>query len=68
VVDPVGRIIEALPLGADGVLDARLPRPSALTPYARMGDLPTGLLLAFALAMVMRSRRRSPPGAAGPVR
>jgi apolipoprotein N-acyltransferase len=68
VVDPVGRIIEALPLGADGVLDARLPRPAALTPYARMGDLPTGLVLAFALAVVVRSRRRSPTGAAGPAR
>jgi apolipoprotein N-acyltransferase len=68
VVDPVGRIIEALPLGADGVLDARLPQPTALTPYARMGDLPTGLVLAFAVAVVMRSRRRSPTGTAGPVR
>jgi apolipoprotein N-acyltransferase len=68
VVDPVGRIIEALPLGADGVLDARLPRPTALTPYARMGDLPTGLALALAVAVVLRSRRRSPKGAAGPAR
>jgi apolipoprotein N-acyltransferase len=68
VVDPVGRIIEALPLGADGVLDARLPRPTTLTPYARMGDLPTGLVLAFAAAVVIRSRRRSPTGAPGPTR
>jgi apolipoprotein N-acyltransferase len=68
VVDPVGRVIEALPLGADGVLDARLPRPIVITPYARMGDLPTALVLAFAAAVVMRSRRRSPTGAAGPVR
>jgi apolipoprotein N-acyltransferase len=58
VVDPVGRIIDSLPLGTDGVLDARLPQPMPLTPYARMGDLPTGLVLAFAIAVVMRSRRR----------
>jgi apolipoprotein N-acyltransferase len=60
VIDPVGRIIDRLPLGTDGVLDARLPQPIPLTPYARMGDLPTGLVLALALAVVMRSRRRPP--------
>src|SRR6202011_576184 len=60
VIDPVGRVIESLPLGTDGVLDARLPRPAALTPYARMGDLPTGLVLALAIALVMGSRRRKP--------
>src|SRR6266853_2898994 len=58
VIDPLGRIIDSLPLGTDGVLDARLPQPMPLTPYARMGDLPTGLVLAFAIAVVMRSRRR----------
>jgi apolipoprotein N-acyltransferase len=62
VVDPVGRIIDSLPLGTDGVLDARLPRPTALTPYARMGDLPTGLAVALAAALVLRSRRRPPIG------
>jgi apolipoprotein N-acyltransferase len=60
VIDPIGRIIDRLPLGTDGVLDARLPQPIPLTPYARMGDLPTGLVLALALAVVMRSRRRPP--------
>jgi apolipoprotein N-acyltransferase len=44
------------------VLDARLPRPTALTPYARMGDLPTGLAVALAAALVLRSRRRPPIG------
>jgi apolipoprotein N-acyltransferase len=62
VVDPVGRIIDSLPLGTEGVLDARLPRPTALTPYARTGDLPTGLLLAVAAALALRSRRRPPVG------
>jgi apolipoprotein N-acyltransferase len=58
VIDPVGRIIDALPLGTDGVLDARLPRPTILTPYARTGDVPTGLVLALAAALVLRRRRR----------
>ena len=44
VVDPFGRIVDSLPLGTEGVLDARLPQPAPLTPYARMGDLPTGLV------------------------
>ena len=38
VVDPLGRIIESLPLGTEGVLDAPLPRPIAPTLYARFGD------------------------------
>jgi apolipoprotein N-acyltransferase len=62
VVDPVGRIIEQLPLATDGVLDARLPRPAPLTPYARMGDLPVGLVLGLAVIVVIRSRRRHPNG------
>jgi apolipoprotein N-acyltransferase len=68
VIDPLGRIIDRLPLGTDGVLDARLPQPTPLTPYARMGDLPTGLVLALAAAVVMRGRRRSLKGTAGLLR
>jgi apolipoprotein N-acyltransferase len=68
VVDPVGRILEQLPLGTEGVLDARLPQPAPLTPYARMGDLPTGLVLALAVVVVMRSRRRTPKGVDGSIR
>jgi apolipoprotein N-acyltransferase len=56
VVDPVGRILESLPLGTEGVLDAGLPRSTTLTPYARMGDLPTGLVLAVTVALMMRRR------------
>ena len=29
VVDPLGRVVRSLPLGTEGVLDARLPRPIA---------------------------------------
>jgi apolipoprotein N-acyltransferase len=38
VVDSLGRVIAALPLGHDGVLDASLPRAAATTIYARAGD------------------------------
>jgi apolipoprotein N-acyltransferase len=58
VVDPFGRTIDSLPLGTEGVLDARLPRATALTPYARTGDLPTWLVVVLAAALVMRQRRR----------
>jgi len=40
VVDPLGRVIEKLPLGAEGVIDAPLPQPIAAPPYAGVGDVP----------------------------
>ncbi len=61
VVDPLGRIVQSLPLGTEGVLDASLPRPVAPTPYARTGDGPVGLMLGVAFLWVMRARRRHPP-------
>jgi apolipoprotein N-acyltransferase len=64
VLDPLGRTIDSLPLGTEGVLDARLPQPAALTPYARTGDLPTGLALVLAAAVAMRKRRGPSVGAA----
>jgi apolipoprotein N-acyltransferase len=39
VIDPLGRIVAALPLGRDGLLDSALPRPARITTYARVGDL-----------------------------
>jgi apolipoprotein N-acyltransferase len=58
VIDPLGRIVNSLPLGAEGVLDASLPRPIARTPYARAGDGVLGVILAFAFALVLRARKR----------
>jgi apolipoprotein N-acyltransferase len=57
VVDPLGRVIASLPLGAEGVLDARLPQPIAPTLYARAGDSIAWIMIALALAWVVRSRR-----------
>ena len=59
VVDPFGRVIAELPLGTEGVLDARLPQPAPPTLYARTGDLPTALVVAAAAVLALRGRRRS---------
>jgi apolipoprotein N-acyltransferase len=56
VVDPVGRIVRALPLGAEGVLDSQLPRALAPTFYARFGDAPIGLLVLAAFSVVLWRR------------
>ena len=61
VVDPLGRIVGALPLGTEGVLDSSLPRPLLPTPYARAGDAPAGLMVGIAFVLVMRWRRRAYP-------
>jgi apolipoprotein N-acyltransferase len=59
VVDPVGRIIRALPLGAEGVLDSGLPQAIAPTLYVRAGDYIAGAMVvgAFILAIVRRRRK-----------
>lgn len=56
VVDPVGRVINALPLGVEGVLDSPLPRPIAAPIYARVGDAPAFIIVAIALLLVVRRR------------
>ncbi|MBV8322173.1 MAG: apolipoprotein N-acyltransferase [Hyphomicrobiales bacterium] len=61
VVDPLGRIVKSLPLGAEGVLDAPLPQPVAATLYARWGDALVGVVVAIAFLGVLVSRWRAPP-------
>jgi apolipoprotein N-acyltransferase len=62
VVDGYGRTLGILPVGADGVLDAPLPRALAGTPYRSGGDLWfAGLLVAFA-ATALLARGRCPNG------
>ncbi|MBV8290143.1 MAG: apolipoprotein N-acyltransferase [Hyphomicrobiales bacterium] len=61
VVDPLGRIVKSLPLGAEGVLDAPLPQPVAATLYARWGDALVGVVVAIAFLGVLGSRWRAPP-------
>lgn len=59
VVDPFGRIVRALPLGAEGVLDSALPRATAPTIYARYGDSVALALGVLALFLVMRRKLRA---------
>jgi apolipoprotein N-acyltransferase len=56
VVDPLGRIVNSLPLGVEGVLDAPLPRPIPPTVYAELGDGPAAIMVALALFLIMRRR------------
>jgi apolipoprotein N-acyltransferase len=58
VVDPVGRIVNALPLGVEGVLDSSLPRAIEPTPYVRFGDSSLILLMVVSLILVARRRLR----------
>jgi len=56
VIDPVGRVIASLPLGTEGVLDARLPNAGAPTLYAKFGNYTLILLLVVSLMVVGRRR------------
>ncbi len=56
VIDPLGRIIASLPLGSEGVLDARLPRSIGSPVYARVGDVPAAVIVAIALLAIIRRR------------
>ncbi len=58
VIDPVGRIVDSLPLGAEGVLDARLPAALPPTIYVRAGDYTLILLLIVSLVLVGHRRLR----------
>ncbi len=62
VMDPFGRTIRSLPLGAEGVLDAPLPRAIAATPYARFGDGFVAGIMCASLLLIARERRRRRKG------
>ena len=59
VVDPVGRIVNSLPLGAEGVFDLPLPRAIGAPIYARVGDAPAFIIMLMALIAVVRRRLRA---------
>jgi apolipoprotein N-acyltransferase len=60
VVDPFGRILEQLPLGAEGVIDSALPERIAPTLYLRGGDIFVKILFGLALVLVVRRRLQGP--------
>ena len=60
MIDPAGRLIDAMPLGTEGIRDIALPAPLPPTLYAKMGDLPPVLLLVAALGLLgLRKRKHS---------
>ncbi|UWR02261.1 apolipoprotein N-acyltransferase [Ruegeria conchae] len=58
MIDPLGRITDALALGQAGFIDAELPQPQAATIYSRIGDKPVFFLLLAAWALLWRHTRR----------
>jgi apolipoprotein N-acyltransferase len=59
VVDPLGRVINSLPLGREGVLDAPLPRPIGAPLYVRVGDAPAAIMVIVAFIAVVRRRLKT---------
>ena len=59
VIDPLGRVLNSLPLGAEGVLDAPLPRAISAPAYTRLGDVPAAIMVVLALIIVVRRRLQS---------
>ena len=59
IIDAYGRILQALPLGQEGVIDGGLPKEAAPTVFAAYGALafPSLLALATALALIGVARR-----------
>lgn len=64
VIDPKGRITQALGLNMAGYLDATLPAPGTATLYSRSGDSPWAILLLLGLvvAVIRRARLRRSGG------
>jgi apolipoprotein N-acyltransferase len=59
VIDARGRVVDRLPFGEIGRLDARVPGALPPTPYSRWGDLPFALLLAGLGLLSLRPRRKA---------
>ena len=58
VIDAEGRLLRALPLGEEGVIDARLPAADPETPFARFGNrLPFLFALLLVAAAVAVARK-----------
>jgi apolipoprotein N-acyltransferase len=56
VIDPLGRNIKSLPLGAEGIFDSSLPRQIAPPLYARTGNALVSLLLGGSFFVLIRRR------------
>ena len=58
VADPLGRVTASLGLGAEGILDAPLPRQIVRPFYARTGDAILALVLCGSIFVLIRGRRQ----------
>ena len=59
VIDPYGRIIDALGLGEVGIIDAKLPKSIPPTLYSRIGDSGFFIMIALlALVVLLFTSRR----------
>lgn len=56
VVDPLGRIVKALPLGAEAILDAPLPQRVDVTFFARFGSICVLIVLFGSILICIRRR------------
>ena len=54
MIDPLGRVTDALALGQAGFIDAELPLPLAPTIYSRIGDKPVLFFLLTIFALLWR--------------
>ncbi len=59
IVDPYGRVLSSLPLGAEGVLDGALPKALAATPFAKWPFAGPLSFLLLSLAGAMAGRLKS---------
>ena len=59
VIDPYGRVVRELGLGAVGVIDSELPQPIAPTLYTRTGDLSFFAMLTIIALIPIAVRLRS---------
>ncbi|HEV2566236.1 MAG TPA: nitrilase-related carbon-nitrogen hydrolase, partial [Microvirga sp.] len=57
VVDPFGRVVNKLPLGVEGVVDASLPVAEPLTLYRKWGRFSLTATLSICLIIVIARRR-----------
>lgn len=62
LVDPYGRVLERLPLGVDGVIDARLPRAIQSPPFAAHPFRWTSTLWFFTIIFALCGRLRGRSG------
>jgi apolipoprotein N-acyltransferase len=62
MIDPLGRVLAALPLGEAGFLDTALPAPLPRTLYSRTGDWPIAGIVLLAMLTGIRRRGRQRAG------